>query len=127
MQQQTGSLHYPIWRGGGIEINGYQINKELAKIKKTGDYDFKSDWPGLEETIYEDVLKNNFTGQVDVIVGQDNLWRIVLNKIIIHPSQEFGAIKTKLGWTLGGKVSVIYSENNLKNIDVYYNHSEQSD
>ena len=26
-----------------------------------------------------------------------------------------------------GKVSVIYSENNLKNIDVYYNHSEQSD
>ena len=59
--------------------------------------------PGCTKTLMSKYLKDKIetTGQVDVIVGQDNLWRSVLNKIIIHPSQEFGAIKTKLGWTLG--------------------------
>ena len=39
---------------------------------------------------------------MDIIVGQDNLWKFVLEDTIIHPSEKFAVTNTKLGWTLGG-------------------------
>ena len=50
-----------------------------------------------------------FCGAVDLIIGQDNLWRLVLAGIVVHPSEDFGIWKTKLGWTIGGKIPAIQS------------------
>ena len=63
-------------------------------------------------------------GKIDILVGQDDLWKFVVDEIVVHPSEEFGIIKPKLGWTLGGSICINSStkwqrnkpENNLFNI-----------
>ena len=44
--------------------------------------------------------------KIDILVGQDNLGKFVVDEIIVHLSEEFGIIKTKLGWTLGGSICI---------------------
>ena len=94
-------------RKGSVKIKGYVMKENMANIEQTRDIDFDTMWPALDENIKADLLLNNFTGQVDIIIGQDNLWRLVLDKIIVHPSEDFGIIKTKMGWSMGGAVRVI--------------------
>ena len=36
--------------------------------------------------------------------GLDNFFKFVLENAVIHPSEEFGIINTKLGWTIGGSI-----------------------
>jgi len=52
-------------------------------------------------------IENRFEGPADILIGQDNYWTLVLEGIIKHPSEKFGLINTKLGWTVGGRISNI--------------------
>ena len=92
-----------------IEINGFLVDKTLAKITPKDLVILKQDWPNLNEDIRREIESNMFCGAVDLIIGQDNLWRLVLAGIVVHPSGDFGIWKTKLGWTIGGKIPAIQS------------------
>ncbi len=100
------SLRVPT-KEGGIEIKGYKINRNLAEIKDNEEINLNMLWPTLDEETKTEVNNNRFEGQVDIIIGQDNFWSLVLDGIIKHPSEKFGIIKTKLGWTLGGSICTI--------------------
>jgi len=109
---------------GNVEINGFLVNKTLAKIKPQDLLILKQDWPNLSEDIRQDIESNKINGPVDIIIGQDNLWRLVLAGIVVHPSEDFGIWKTKLGWTIGGKIPTIQSREwqqcLAENFEVYY-------
>ena len=74
---------------GNVEISGFLINKTLAKITPQDLLIFKQDWPNLSEDIRHDIESNKISGPVDIIIGQDNLWRLVLAGIVVHPSEDF--------------------------------------
>ena len=71
---------------------------------------------------------NTFSGHADVIIGQDNLWRFVLAGIVVHPSEDFGIWKTKLGWTIGGKIPAIqpreWQQDLADEYEVYYQEAD---
>ena len=102
------SLRIPT-REDIVEINGFLVDKTLAKIKPQDLLILNQDWPNLNEDIRHDIESNKISGPVDVIIGQDNLWRLVLAGIVVHPSEDFGIWKTKLGRTIGGKIPAIQS------------------
>ena len=109
---------------GNVEISGFLINKTLAKITPQDLLILKQDWPNLSDDIRHDIESNKISGPVDIIIGQDNLWRLVLAGIVVHPSEDFGIWKTKLGWTIGGKIPAIQSrewqQGLAENFEVYY-------
>ena len=67
----------------------------------------QQDWPNLSADIRHEIETNTFSGHADVIIGQDNLWKLVLAGIVVHHSEDFGIWKTKLGWMIGGKIPAI--------------------
>ena len=111
-----------------IEINGFLVDKTLAKITPKDLVILKQDWPNLNEDIRHEIESNMFCGAVDLIIGQDNLWRLVLAGIVVHPSEDFGIWKTKLGWTIGGKIPAIQSrewqQDLAENFEVYYQEAD---
>ena len=58
------------------------------------------------------------------MIGQDNFWTLVLEGVIKHPSEKFGLLSTKLGWTVGGRISttspVMWQQEDAEQIDIYY-------
>ena len=86
------------------------------------------DWPNLSEDIRHDIESNKTSGPVDIIIGQDNLWRLVLAGIVVHPSEDFGIWKTKLGWMIGGKIPAIQSrewqQDLADNFEGYYQEAD---
>ena len=100
---QKFSLGIPT-REGTVKITGYQIDNDLAEVEEKKTVSLNKLWPSLNERIQEDALKNKFNGQVDIIIGQDNFWSLVSDEIVKHPSEKFGIIKTKLGWTMSGSI-----------------------
>ena len=112
---------------GNVEINGFLLNKNLAKIFAQ-DLMIQKDWPNLSADIRHEIETNNFSGHIDVIIGQDNLWRLVLAGIVVHPSEDFGIWKTKLGWTIGGKIPAIqprkWQQDLADQFEVYYQEAD---
>ena len=104
-RSEIASLSIPT-EEGNVEIKGFLVNKNLAKINGQ-DLMIQQDWPNLSADIRHEIKTNTFSGHADVIIGQDNLWRLVLAGIVVHPSEDFGIWKTKLGWTIGGKIPAI--------------------
>ena len=84
-------------------------------------------WPSLNDEIRQEVLENRFRGKADILVGQDNYWSLVLEGVIKHPSEKFGIINTKLGWTMGGSICTTlpekWQQGSAVKLDVYYNQS----
>ena len=121
------SLRIPT-REDIVEINGFLVDKTLAKIKPQDLLILNQDWPNLNEDIRHDIESNKISGPVDVIIGQDNLWRLVLAGIVVHPSEDFGIWKTKLGWTIGGKIPAIQSrewqQDLAEDFEVYYQEAD---
>ena len=94
-------------REGVVEITGYKINKPLTEVEGKETIDLNKMWPSLDEKIKEETSNNRFEGQVDIIIGQDNFWSLVSDEIVKHPSEKFGFIKTKLGWTMSGSICTV--------------------
>ena len=107
------------------------MKENMAYIEQTKDIDLNTLWPNLDENTKNEILLTNFSGQVDIIIGQDNLWRLVLEKIIVHPSEDFGIIKTKMGWSMGGTLRITDStkwQRGLETkIDVYKTNIKQTE
>ena len=63
-------------------------------------------------------------GKVDIMICQDNYWTLVLEGVIKHPSEKFGILSTKLGWTVGGRIStttqVAWQQEGAEEITSYY-------
>ena len=97
-------IFVPTKGGDTIEVVGFTINKGLTEIEEQFNDELNQIWPNLDKEIQDDVQQNRIMGQIDILIGQDNIWKFVLNEAEIHPSEEFGIIKTKLGWTMGGCV-----------------------
>ena len=97
-------ISVPLCTEGGIEILAYTLDKTLTTNVNINEENLNVLWPALEESIKTEVLKNQFKERTDIIIGQDNIWRILLKNIVIHPSKEFGVINTFLGWTIGGYI-----------------------
>ena len=93
-------------RFGVIEIQAYTV-KSLTQIPENNIRNLKiwQEWKiaNYNHNIKNEVLQNAITGEIDIIIGQDNLWKFVLEDTIIHPSNMFAITNTKLGWTVGGK------------------------
>ena len=91
---------------GVIEIQAYTV-KSLTQIPENNIHNLKiwQEWKiaNYNHNIKNEVLQNITTGEIDIIIGQDNLWKFVLEDTIIHPSNTFAITNTKLGWTIGGK------------------------
>ena len=94
-------------REGVVEITGYKINKPLTEVEGKETIDLNKMWPSLDKKIKEETSNNRFEGQVDIIIGQDNFWSLVSDEIVKHPSEKFGFIKTKLGWTMSGSICTV--------------------
>ena len=93
---------------GEVEIKGYTVEKNLNDIDdpKLSKHDFNQIWPNLSKEIQKDIYTNQVTGPTHIVIGLDNLWKILVSPgdPIIHPSEELGIIKTKMGWTMSGIV-----------------------
>ena len=109
---------------GDINIYGYLINQTPAEVTENLGDDLEIEWPNLSETIRKEVKQNRFLGKVDIMIGQDNFWALVLEGVIKHPSEKFGLLSTKLGWTVGGRISttspVMWQQENAEEIGIYY-------
>ena len=92
---------------GDMHITGHKLNEIPTKLDENQVNDIYETWPNLNDTIRQEAIANRFLGPVDLLIGQDNYWTLVLEGIIKHPSEKFGFIKTKLGWTVGGRISNI--------------------
>ena len=90
-----------------MHITGHKLNEIPTKLDENQVNDIYETWPNLNDTIRQEAIANRFLGPVDLLIGQDNYWTLVLEGIIKHPSEKFGFIKTKLGWTVGGRISNI--------------------
>ena len=91
-------------KGEKITFMGLTIPEGLPEIEQQKPIDFKNNWPNLDNEIQKEIQNNRVTGQIDILVGLDNFFRFVLEEAVIHPSEEFGIINTKLGWTIGGSI-----------------------
>ena len=91
---------------GCINIIGYTTNIETSLNGIEND-DIDEIWPNLDRKIRKEVLQNLVSDKtdIDIIIGQDNMWKIVTGIMIIHPSQNLGILKTKFGWSLAGNLS----------------------
>ena len=91
---------------GYINIIGYTSDIESSLNGNEHD-DNNEIWPNLDQNIKEEVLHNLVSDKtdIDIIIGQDNLWRIVTGKMIVHPFQNLGILKSKLGQSLAGNLS----------------------
>ena len=109
---------------GDINIYGYLINQTPAEVTENLGDDLEIEWPNLNDTIRKEVKQNRFLGKVDIMIGQDNFWTLVLEGVIKHPSEKFGLLNTKLGWTVGGRISttspVMWQQEGAEQIDIYY-------
>ena len=90
---------------GDISITGYNINETTSKVDENNIENLANEWPNLNDTIRKEIIENRFLGPADLLIGQDNYWTLVLEGVIKHPSERFGIINTKLGWTMGGRIS----------------------
>ena len=90
---------------GNMKIFGYRINQTPAEVTENLGDDLDKEWPNLNDTIRNEVKQNRFLGKVDIMICQDNFWTLVLEGVIKHPSEKFGILSTKLGWTVGGRIS----------------------
>ena len=108
---------------GNMNITGYRLASIPAKINKNNTEDIYQAWPNLNDEIRCQALENRFEGPADILIGQDNYWTLVLEGIIKHPSEKFGLIKTKLGWTVGGRISNIppmtWQQEDSEKADIY--------
>ena len=68
---QKFSLIIPT-KEGDIEIKGYKLNKSLTSVHDDERIDLNRLWPNLKSKIKREVEANRFSGQVDLIIGQDN-------------------------------------------------------
>ena len=91
-------------KGIKIKFVGLTIPEGLPEIEQEKPIDFKNNWPNLNDEIQKEIQNNRVTGQIDILVGLDNFFKFVLEEAVIHPSEEFGIINTKLGWTIGGRI-----------------------
>ena len=109
---------------GDINIYGYLINQTPAEVTANLRDDLEIEWPNLNDTIRKEVKQNRFLGKVDIMIGQDNFWTLVLEGVIKHPSEKFGLLNTKLGWTVGGRISttspISWQQEGAEDIDIYY-------
>ena len=108
---------------GSMKIHGYRINKPPAEVNENLGSDLKTDWPNLNDTIRNEVKQNRFLGKVDIMICQDNFWTLVLEGVIKHPSEKFGLLNTKLGWSVGGRVSTTspmsWQREGAEEVDIY--------
>ena len=44
--------------------------------------DFEKEWPNLNNTIRREARQKSFFGTVEIIIGQNNLWTLVQEKVI---------------------------------------------
>ena len=92
---------------GDVEIQGYQLNRNLSSAQDNDKINLNSLWPNLDPEIKREAEANRFTGPVDMIIGQDNYWSLVLEETLIHHTQKYGIINTRLGYTFSGSVATI--------------------
>ena len=108
---------------GDISITGYNINETTSNVDENNIENLANEWPNLNDTIRKEVIKNRFLGQADLLIGQDNYWTLVLEGVIKHPSERFGIINTKLGWTMGGRISntspITWQQEGSMKVDIY--------
>ena len=70
--------------------------------------DLKQLWPTLDKNLAKEVKKNITSGQIDVIIGVDQLYGKVSNtKIIPHPKRRLALMHTIFGYSLGGSTEEI--------------------
>ena len=73
--------------------------------------------------------KNRFSGQVDLIIGQDNYWSLVSEETLIHKSKKYGIINTKLGHTFSGSVQnvspVAWQRELAEEIEIYNTYTSE--
>ena len=89
-----------------ITISAFTVNKPIIQLNTASHMEQLDEfWPNLEGRIKKEVINNTFNGYVNIIIGQDNYWRIGLNQVIPHQNESLGLISTKLGWTMAGNMA----------------------
>ena len=92
---------------GKIKISGHVLDRKLTIMPQPANIklEFETLWPNLEQKIKDQILRNQVKEQIDILIGMNNIWKLVLEERITHPSKRFGIINTYLGWTIGGEIS----------------------
>ena len=73
---------------GDINIYGYFINQTPTEVTANLRVDLEIKWPNLNDTIRKEVNQSRFLGKVDIMIGQDNFWTLVLEGVIKYPSEK---------------------------------------
>ena len=106
-----------------MNITGYRLASIPSEINKNNKKDIYQAWHNLNDEIRCQVVENRFEGPADILIGQENYWTLVLEGIIKHPSEKFSLIKTKLGWTVGGRISnnppMTWQQDGSEKADIY--------
>ena len=90
------SIHANIYtlnipsKEGDINIYAYKIDQSPAEVTASLGDDLENEWPNLNDTIRKQVRQNRLLGKVDLMIGQDNFWALVLEVVIKHPSEKIG-------------------------------------
>ena len=125
---QKFSLTIPT-KEGDIEIKGYKLNKSLTSVHDDEKIDLNRLWPNLNSKIKREVETNRFSGQVDLIIGQDNYWSLVSEETLIHKSKKYGIINTKLGHTFSGSVQnvspIAWQRELAEEIEIYNTYTSE--
>ena len=89
-----------------ITISAFTVDKPILQLETADQVDQLDEfWPNLDGHIKREVANNTFNGYANIIIGQDNYWRIGLNQVIPHRNETLGLINTKLGWTVAGNMA----------------------
>ena len=92
-----------------MKIHGYRINRPSAEVNENLMNDLKTGWPILSDMNRDEAIQNLFISKVDIVIGQDNIWSLLLEGLIKNPLEAFESLNLKLGWTVGGRVSTTSS------------------
>ena len=67
------------------------------------DLDLKTIWPSLDTKLRKEVDDNMKSGDIDVVIGVDLLYRKISNtKTILHPTKGLVLLNTIFGYSIGG-------------------------
>ena len=84
-----------------IKLKVHVLNSvTMPRHLKPESFNVQSAWPTLDKQIVKEIEQNQIS-KAELIIGMDNYYKIVTGKMIIHSDENYAAIHTKYGWSIG--------------------------
>ena len=100
---KTTSVRTKIPISPTLDINAFVVKNNITLDRVR--FNLKSIWPGLEQKLYNEVMKNIAHGKLDCVIGIDQLYsKFSSGRTMRHPTLGLELKQTHFGWTVGGSL-----------------------